>query len=76
MEECPFIFPIPSIFLFLVHPFCYHLFDSTLGHLYKKENEPLIVKTTAHSKTKTKKIPRTSKPENMTLAEWQTALRR
>jgi superfamily II DNA or RNA helicase len=51
-------------------------FDPTSGHLCKKENEPFTVKNTTHSKTKTKKIPRTRKPENMALAEWQTALRR
>jgi len=34
------------------------------------------VKTTSPSKTKTKKVPRTRKPDDMTLADWQRALRR
>jgi superfamily II DNA or RNA helicase len=34
------------------------------------------VNTTTHSQRKTKTIPRTRKPDDMTLAEWQIALRR
>jgi hypothetical protein len=40
------------------------------------EKEPRTVNTTTHAQRKTKTIPRTRKPDDMTLAEWQIALRR
>ncbi len=51
-------------------------FDHIIRHFLGKSQERLTVKTATHSKIKTKKIPRTCQPDDMTLAEWQMALRR